>query len=256
MKKIYTPILIIGLATCLFQCEVAEKTESKSEEAKSEIETDTVEQPNVLSDGISIVEIPQKDNHPEAGFEMTSPKNMQQLPIGEVKFEFNTKKFPFVDGHSVRLAIENGTDRFVFDANKKIFLPKGVFLCAAYLFDGGGISLKNSHSTQLTQLNVGVDEKREIDTKQPMVFLNLPDYREGTNVIVDFMLFNIDLSPKGNKVRLSIDEGNEMYVDSWKVLNVKGLKPGKHKILLELINENGKNYDGVYSHDEREFEVK
>lgn len=259
MKKTFlTKSILVVFSVAIFaSCEVAEKTESKStsEEAVT-TDSDTLEQQSVIASGLTIVDYKPRKTFPEAGFEQLTPKHKAFLQPGEIKFSFNTEKFPFVDGHSVRLAIENGTDKFVFDANKKITLPKGVFLCAAYLCDGRGVSLKNAHSTQLTQLNIGVDEKKEIDLKQPMIFLNLPIERETANILVDFMLMNIDLSKKGNKVRLSIDDQTEMYLDSWRTLEIKGLAKGKHKILVELVNDKNLLYEGVYTHDEREFEIQ
>lgn len=253
------PILItLAMMVLLLSCEVSERTETKSDDASSktiekesgQVETSTIEQRLKISDFIP------RNSHSEAGFEQLAPKNKQLLSPGEVTFTFNTKKFPFVDGHSVRLAIENGTEKFVFDASKKITLPEGVFLCAAYLCDGNGVSIKNGKSYQLTQLNVGIDEKKNIDVKQPMVFLNLPTSREGTVVLIDFMLFNTTLSKTGDKVRLSIDDQTEIYLDVWKPLKVEGLKTGKHKILIELINANGLLYDGIYANDQFEFEVQ
>jgi hypothetical protein len=258
MKKtfLYQSALFIALLFTLLSCEVSEKTESKSDVETKTLERDTVEQPNVVEGDLIIRDYEAKNLHKEAGFLQTSPKNKTLLKEGDIDFVFNTKKFPFVDGHSVRLSVENGTKKFVFDATKKVTLPKGVFLCAAYLCDGNGVSVKNENSYQLTQLNIGIDEKKDIDVTQPMVFLNLPNPVETSTILLDFMLINTTLGDNGNKVRVSIDEETELYLKEWKSLKIAGLKPGKHKVLIELISAKGKLYDGIYANDVQEFVVQ
>lgn len=260
MKKIFLnqSLLLAASLAFLVSCEVAERTETKAEsEAKVMVRDSTAStEENVVATNLVISDFVPKNTHPEAGFEQLTPKNKQLLKPGDISFTFNTKKFPFVDGHSVRISVENGTKKFVFNAKDKINLPEGVFLCASYLCDGNGVSLKNSKSFQLTQLNVGVDEKKDIDMLQPMLFLNLPSYKEGESVLVDFMLYNVELSKKGNRVRLSIDDKTEIYLESWKTVKINGLAKGKHTVLIELINAKGKLYDGIYANDNFEFEVE
>lgn len=249
--------LVILSATAISSCGVSERTESKSETVVHEkINKETEIHSNTISEELTISDFTPHSLHKQAGFEQLSPKNGEKLKSGDIIFNFNTKKFPFVNGHSVKLAVENGTEKFIFEADKKVTLPKGTFLCAAYLCDENGISLKNSNSFQLTQLNIDSQESKEINLKQPMIFLNLPTSREGESILVDFMLFNTKLSKTGNKVRVSIDDNTEIYMDEWKTLKVKGLKKGNHKILVELINHESKLYDGVYANDNLDFEVQ
>ena len=139
MKKTFLTksILVIFSVAIFASCEVAEQTESKTTSEETEVaDTDTLEQQSVVANGLSIVDYQPKKSFPESGFEQLTPKHRAFLQPGEVKFSFNTEKFPFVDGHSVRLAIENGTDKFVFDANKKIITKKELnFGSTPFLFN-------------------------------------------------------------------------------------------------------------------------
>ncbi|MEY3411731.1 MAG: hypothetical protein RIQ70_417 [Bacteroidota bacterium] len=257
MKKILfvQSLLIISILVFVTSCNVAEKTESKSDIDSSRMEANS-DEVNVVEGDLIVRDYEPKNLNKEAGFLQLTPKHRALLEPGDIDFSFNTLKFPFVDGHSVRLSIENGTKKFIFDANKKVTLPKGVFLCAAYLCDGNGVSVKNENSFQLTQLNIGIDEQKEIDLSQPMLFLNLPRPVEGSTILIDFMLFNVDLGKNADKVRVSIDNKTELYLKEWKSLKVAGLKPGKHTVFVELINNQGEIYDGIYANDVQEFVVQ
>ena len=260
MNSIRIPQLILAIAVAFFSssCGVSEKSESSASDVNTLVKEDsTHENTSHETSTIAITKLDVENNHDEAGFELLSPKHMQRVEVGELHYKFNTEKFPFVNGHSVRLAIEGGVERHVYDADKKVTIDnKGAYLSVAFLCDKNGISIKDDDTYVLTQLNVGVNEKREIDLTQPMIFLNLPHAREGKYVVIDYFVKNVKLQKGGDRVRVSIDDNTEFYLHEWAPYQIKGLTPGKHHILVELVNAAGEIYVGPYTHDERDLEIQ
>jgi len=258
--KNYILIASIFLTSVIVSsCGVTSKTEStKDEVVRLTNDADSTHQNlSHATSNVRFSKIVYQHDHKEAGFELMSPKHMQRVEVGELHYKFNTEKFPFVNGHSVRLAIEGGVERHIYDADKKVNIDtKGSYLSVAFLCDKKGISLKDTNTYVLTQLNVGVDEKREIDLTQPMIFLNLPHAREGKYVVIDFFVKNFKIHKGGDRVRVSIDEDTEVYLHEWAPYQIHGLKPGKHHILVELVNKDGETYHGPYTHDERFLDIQ
>lgn len=250
-------LILALLVTLVFsRCGVSDTAESRSAPTVITREDSSHQNTSRASSNVTVSKHNYIQGHKEAGFELISPKHMEKVALGEIHYKFNTEKFPFVNGHSVRLAIEGGVESHVYDADKKVAIDtKGSYLSVAFLCDKHGVSLKGENTYQLTQLNVGVDEKREINFDQPMIFLNLPHAREGKFVLIDYFVKNVTLQKSGDRVRVSIDKDTEFYLHDWAPYQVKGLKPGKHHVLVELVNKDGDTYDGPYTHDERDMEV-
>lgn len=258
-NTIYSVSVLMYLVTLFISsCGITEKTESKSSKSKSTYRGDSTHQnTSSLTSTVTLSKYVYDQGHKEAGFELEFPKHKQRVEVGEVLYKFNTEKFPFVNGHSVRLAIEGGHEKHVYDSNKKVTLDsEGEFLSVAFLCDKHGVSLKGENTYVLSQLNVGVDTKKEIRLEQPMLFLTLPHSREGKHVLLDFFVKNVKLKFGGDRVLVSIDDDTEFYIHEWAPFQIKGLSKGKHKILVELVNGQGEVYDGPYTRDEREFDIQ
>jgi hypothetical protein len=247
--------ILVMLGFVLMQCEVSEKSETKSGTATDFKGDKPIEVLSSVSDELAFSYVEPKNLFSEAILVQESPLSNTLLPPGDVDFKFKTTNFPLLDGHSIRLAIENGTQKFVFQAEEKVHLPKGQFICAAYLCDGNGICLKHPEALSLSQLNIGVDNQASIDLSQPMIFLNLPTYRETSSALVDFMLLNIDLAQNNDMVKLTIDNQTEVFLREWKPVKITGLTAGKHEVLVELMTNNERLYDSFYASDKLEFEI-
>lgn len=259
MKNLKYLIYSFVLVIILNSCGRAGKKESSENEAHTitRLADSTHQNTSHESSNLDFVKLNYQHEHPEAGFELLFPKHMDRVEVGDIHYKFDTEKFPFVNGHSVRLAIEGGVERHVYDADKKVTIEnKGSYLSAAFLCDKKGISLKDSGTYVFTQLNVGVNEKREIDLKQPMIFLNLPHSREGKYVVLDFFVHNLKIQKGGDRVRVSIDDNTEVYLHEWAPFQITGLTPGEHHILVELVNKDGETYQGPYTHDERFLDIQ
>ena len=115
-----------------------------------------------------------------------------------------------------------------------------------------GESLKGERT--FAAMNFFVDSRKEnpnIDLSQPYLTYNEPsaqmDYVEGKPILLDFYLTNVELSPDGYKVRLTIDGKVNRMLTSWQPFYLSGLKAGSHKIRLELLDGQNKLVPGFFN---------
>lgn len=156
---------------------------------------------------------------------------------------------------STRIIIKNKIKKYFFKAKQPIKLPKESYVSCAYLCNNRGISIKTTHSIKLYSFKV-IDEKLNlIDQKQPMIFINRPMPSEKGAVLFDFILANASLSDNALLVKVKID-GIDFFVDKWVPFVIHGLHPGKHKIEVNLINEDDQELENYFSKDSREFIIK
>jgi hypothetical protein len=106
----------------------------------------------------------------------------------------------------------------------------------------------------LQQYQVGDGEYEQADFTAPHLFYSRP---KGTytgkdieNLLLDFFIFNVELSPDGNKVRATIN-GSEFMLDKWQPYVIKGLEPGELTVKLELIDAEGNLIPGPFNSETR-----
>ena len=123
--------------------------------------------------------------------------------------------------------------------SKKIESENNIIL--AFLSRSHHESVKNQNAYILTQIS---DEP--IDLNNEFLFYSRPKgtYRgkDTKKVLLDFYLINTEISPNGNKVRVTIDD-SIFIIDEWVPYYIEGLSNGETQIKLELINSDGNLID-------------
>ncbi|MEP7076500.1 MAG: hypothetical protein ABI878_11885 [Acidobacteriota bacterium] len=101
-----------------------------------------------------------------------------------------------------------------------------------------------------------------VDSKKPLLTYSRPkgEYKgDDTNaVMIDFWLENAKLTGDGGefRVRYSVDGGKQEFIDKWDPIWLTGWTAGKHTILLELVDKDGKLVDnGGYNSTSREITI-
>ncbi|MEP6850894.1 MAG: hypothetical protein ABI999_18700 [Acidobacteriota bacterium] len=102
----------------------------------------------------------------------------------------------------------------------------------------------------------------EVDLKKPILSYSRPkgEYKgDDTNaVMIDFWLENAKLTGDGGeyRVRYSVDGGEQKFIEKWDPIWLTGWTAGKHTILLELVDKDGKLVDnGGYDSTTREITI-
>lgn len=151
-----------------------------------------------------------------------------------------------------------------FEESYKFLLPfdlkDGEHTLRVYCARSFGESLKNKSSFAAIRFVVGQVEKVDgIDLNKPLLTYNEPSmrffYEVNQPILLDFFLSNCELSEKGYKVRVTIDDSFEEIVTAWQPFYIQGLKRGKHKIKLELLDANNRLASGSYNSITRAFIV-
>lgn len=139
-------------------------------------------------------------------------------------------------------------------------LSNGPHIVRAFAVDENHLSIKSSRTFDMVQFYVKeAVGNMHIDNSAPMLLLNVPsgtyDLGESESVKFDFWLSNAQLGIFDYKVKYSLD-GHEGEFELWKAFEIKNLSKGKHKLILDLIDPNGKPVLGNFNHTIRTFVVK
>jgi hypothetical protein len=123
-----------------------------------------------------------------------------------------------------------------------------------------GESLKGENAFFATEFQLGNSNANfGIDLSKPYLTYNEPSeymhYDGDKPILLDFYVTNTELSADGYKVRLSIDGKAHRILSSWQPYYIYDLKKGKHKIRLELLDENKRAVPGSFNDVERTIVV-
>ncbi len=115
-----------------------------------------------------------------------------------------------------------------------------------------GESLKGEGTFAEDYFFVGTREiDPNMDLRKPYLTYNEPSrlmHLEAKKpILLDFYITNAELSQSGYKVLLSIDEDFTKYLTTWQPYYIYGLKPGKHKIRLQLIDPDNRPVPGDFN---------
>ncbi len=152
-------------------------------------------------------------------------------------------------GNHMRAVIDDSIDVFDYDNNIKNPLTDGRHQVTAFISRSYHESVKNPKAViaQKFELKNAQMIRNEKITEAILAY-NAPtgDFEgdNAENIVFDFFIANTQISPKGNKVRLSIDQKQEFFVYEWKAYYIHGLSSGEHLIEIELLNSQGQRLYG------------
>lgn len=141
-------------------------------------------------------------------------------------------------GQHIHFIVNNDPYSAHYNSNfsKELEVDNNVIL--AFLSRSYHESVKNKKAYVLTQISK--DKTKEIDLTKQFLFYSRPKgvYKgeDTKKLLLDFYLVNTEISPKGNKVRLTVQE-KEFIIDSWEPYYIEGLEKGEVNLKLELIDE-------------------
>ncbi|MCP4442731.1 MAG: hypothetical protein GY810_27820 [Aureispira sp.] len=161
-----------------------------------------------------------------------------KTPGAEKKESATSKK-----GNYIHIVL-NDKDHHTSDYQHFIHeLPDGEYTLLSFLSRSYHESIKTptaSISKTISIKNKQLQKSQNFD--QAAIAINAPRglYKndDTKKVVLDFHLFNTNLSPEGNKVRVLIDQ-EEFILDQWQAHYINGLTLGMHTLELSLINSSG-----------------
>ncbi|GGZ21945.1 hypothetical protein GCM10007049_13390 [Echinicola pacifica] len=199
--------------------------------------------------------------HPDAMLELHRPLEDEQFAEGSIPFEFNIKNYPFEHGRKgfQLMVIVNGNDPTGY--NMPIFeheLEAGHYKMVAFLVDEEGYALKEYGNYLDREFVVGeVTAPSEEETA--FLAINFPrqdqQYTQEEPVVVDFLVTDAELDPKGSKVRLSVN-GHTYNAHNHQRVHIDGLPAGEHQLVAQLVDQEGEALPGKYSQCQKSIMIQ
>lgn len=214
--------------------------------------------------GITVTEGEHSFDYPKAKLELKN--NPETRDTGMNKFEYTVTNFtlgeqtPDADakmcansakGQHIHFILDNQPYYASYSSTIEQRVKPGHHVLLSFVSRSYHESLKHKDAFQLTQFTAGGAKHEKADLKGPMLFYSRPKgtytgEKEIKKLLLDFYLVNADLDRNGYKVKATID-GNDFILPVWKPYYIEGLKPGKHKIRLQLIDKKGELVKGKFN---------
>ena len=200
-----------------------------------------------------------------------SPRSDETLQDTEVSVRFQATDIPlflneeFGLGSHLHVILDNQPYQALYDASKPMIfkdLEPGTHTVRAFASRPWHESFKNEGAYAQTTFHVFTKTpENNPDLQQPLLTYSRPKGSYGAEpIMLDFYLANAPLHLVANQdaedsildwqVRCTIN-GESFIVDRWEPIYLKGLKPGKTWVQLELLDEKGNLYPNAFNNTVR-----
>jgi hypothetical protein len=222
---------------------------------------------------VELTAIENVEEIPGASLKVSEPESGATLPEGKLTVKYKVDGFELGSKTSERLDFDIAesdkgqhihailNDRPYMAHYKPEFsedLAAGKYLLLSFLSRSYHLSLKNDGVAELIQLTVGDTNEEDYDLSQPFLFYSRPkgsyDIGQNPDILLDFYLMNVNLSPDGYKVMAKI-AGHSFTIDEWRPFIIQGLGEGLHAITLTLVDADGNTVDSPFNPVTRNIEV-
>ncbi|MCB9042557.1 MAG: phosphopeptide-binding protein [Chitinophagales bacterium] len=198
-----------------------------------------------------------------------------KLKAGDVAFDFTVENYELgnqtadaaqklcansAEGQHIHLILNNQPYSAYYTADFMKELTDNYYVALAFLSRSYHESIKEKNAYVLWDFVVGdMKEVPSIDLQAPHMFYSRPKGNyvgEGNieNILLDFYLTNVSLSPDGNKVRATIDD-KEFMLTSWEPYFISGLGLGEHTVKLELLDNQNQLVQSPFNPVTRKFSL-
>ena len=270
MKNLFLSIissfLILSLASCGSSGTQEEATDMEgTEEAMTE-------EPDAQ---VTLSPAPDAVDYPDAILEMSAPAEGATVDGGTVTFEYDVTNYelgvqtsdadqkPLANsgkGQHIHLILNNNPYYAIYEPTYEQELEDGHYVALSFLSRSYHQSVKQPEAFKVSQFTVGDAEAEQVDLSQPMLFYSRPKGTytgDGTDVVLfDFYLVNTEISPDGNKVKVTVNGEEEFMVDQWEPMVLEGLPMGENTVQIELIDSEGNLVESPFNSETRTFTLE
>ena len=247
-------VLILGLASCGARPAELPNSRNKSGSATAQVNRiSEVSPPEAIQKLRQALEIYQPQ------ITILNPLPDEVLQDIDVSVQFQVKDFPiFKDaklgvGPHLQVLLDNQPYAAVYDINQTLTLSElepGTHTLRVFAARPWEESFKNEGAFAQTTFHVLTKtEDNKPDRTLPLLTYNSPQGTYGAEpILLDFYLTNAPLHQAAQansqdeildwKIRATVN-GESFAIDQWQPIYLKGFKPGKNWVQLELIDEGG-----------------
>ena len=271
MKNLFLTVLSLFFVFAMYSCDSAGTQEGETADADT---TDMAAEEEMVAE-VTLSPASDAVDYPDAILEMTAPVEGEALEGGTVTFEYEVTNYelgaqtPDADqkplansgkGQHIHLILNNNPYYAIYEPSFQQELEDGHYVALSFLSRSYHESIKQPEAFHVSQFTVGDTDAEQVDLSQPMLFYSRPKGTytgEGTQtVLFDFYLFNTEISPDGNKVRVTVNDDQDFMVDEWQPYVLEGLPMGENTVQIELIDSEGNLVDSPFNSETRTFNLE
>jgi hypothetical protein len=225
--------------------------------------------------GLKLYEITDSPKFPDAALTLKTPKGGEVLPEGIDSFYFEVENYVLgaqtpdagsklcansAKGQHIHFIMDNEPYEASYSPTVGYTMKPGHHVLLAFLSRSYHESLKTTKAYVLKEFNVGPEVVDDFNETAPQIFYSRPkgDYvgdKEVKKLLLDFYVINCKLSPKGYKVRATVN-GTEFILTKWAPYAIEGLPLGDVKVKLELLDNKNNLVPSAYNGVERTAKLK
>ena len=217
-----------------------------------------IENDKIIKPEITLNKLNDSPSYSDASLILEQPKKTKIIDGSEVEFNFLVDNYqlgsqtnsPNVNklansakGQHIHFIINNEPYSAHYESKFKKEIPEGVNHLVAFLSRSYHESVKNKNSFVVKKIEIGSspNDSFNIDMDSPALIYSRPkgtySKKDGENLLLDFFIFNTELSKNGNKV-VALVNGVEFVIDEWAPHIINGLSSGEVTIDLKLVDSN------------------
>ena len=267
MKNLNIQFFIILILSIFLACNNSNSEDDATvAETEETIVVDPAESQIILmQEDIKLTEVNDSPDFPDAKLTILNPASDVQVDPGWVDFDFRVENYVLTNntsdansklcanssqGQHIHFILDNQPYTALYEPKFQEEFSPGYHTVLTFLSRSYHESLKHKDAYQLIQIKAGDSEENKVDLDAPHMFYSRPKgtyYGEDTkHVLLDFYLHNVDLSPDGYKVKVSIAWAT-FTLTKWAPFLVEGLPIGAVPVGLELIDAEGNTVPSPYN---------
>lgn len=270
MKNLFFSLISLFFLFTIASCG---STGSQEEESTAGSETSSMEEETTAE--VTLSPAPASVDYPDAILEISSPTEGETISGNTVTFNYDVTNYelgaqtadaeqkPLANsgkGQHVHLILNNNPYFAIYEPTHEMELDNGHYVALSFLSRSYHESVKQPEAFTVSQFTVGEDQGEDVDLSAPMLFYSRP---KGTysgadteTVLFDFYLVNTEIGANGNKVRVTVNGGQEFMVDEWAPMVLEGLPMGENTVKIELLDSEGNLVDSPFNSEERTFTLE
>lgn len=198
-----------------------------------------------------------------------SPQWNEVISIPEVVVKYRLENYEVGQpepGQHVHVILDNSPYEADYTADGSVIfknVPEGTHTISVFAARKFHLSLKNPEAFDQVTFHVLANNGRNAPVPgEPQLVYSRPkgSYSKadgsGDNILLDFYLRDVQLSPEGHRVRVTVNEGETVYLTSWKpIILLQNPPVGDYLVTLELVDANDELAPGPFNSTTRAIRI-